>query len=68
MARAHTVWLVTHRILKDPVGAFTVKHELVSYLQRQGAVADYEIWALPDGHPGNYSFFPSAEGFLKANR
>jgi hypothetical protein len=51
MARAHTVWIVIKN--KTPVCAFTVKHELISWLKenRKGWNL-WEVWKLPDGgHP-----------------
>lgn len=38
MARAHSVWIVRDiedGYQRDPIGAFTVKHELVSWLKRE---------------------------------
>lgn len=38
MARAHSIWIVrdiTDGYRRDPIGAFTVKHELISWLERE---------------------------------
>jgi hypothetical protein len=50
MARAHAVWVVMDKD-KFPIAAFTVKHELVTWIERQfmGALAHCVIWKLPDG-------------------
>ena len=37
MARAHSIWIVRDiedGFKRDPIGAFTVKHELVTWLER----------------------------------
>lgn len=37
MARAHSIWIVRNiedGYRRDPIGAFTVKHELVTWLER----------------------------------
>lgn len=37
MARAHSIWIVrdiADGFKRDPIGAFTVKHELVTWLKR----------------------------------
>lgn len=38
MARAHSIWIVRNiedGYRRDPIGAFTVKHELVTWLERE---------------------------------
>lgn len=38
MARAHSIWIVRDiedGYRRDPIGAFTVKHELVTWLERE---------------------------------
>ena len=38
MARAHSIWIVrdiNDGYQRDPIGAFTVKHELVTWLERE---------------------------------
>jgi hypothetical protein len=37
MARAHSIWIVrdiADGFKRDPIGAFTVKHELITWLER----------------------------------
>ncbi len=48
MARAHNVFVVTEGGL--PVGAFTVKHELASWLRKEWDKLDrLYVWRMPDG-------------------
>lgn len=36
MARAHSIWVVKEEGVDGPIMAFTVKHELVTWLSRPG--------------------------------
>lgn len=55
MARAHSVWIVSPASFDNPIAAFTVKHELITWLTRmnaEGSYTDALIHVLHDGHPG----------------
>lgn len=48
MARSHAVWLVTRN--NEPFMAFTVKHELMSFLEtRPYGWNFWSVYRLPDG-------------------
>ena len=50
MARTHTIWLVMSNAF-GPLKAFTVKHELITWLSKKPAHMKmfWSIWSLPDG-------------------
>jgi hypothetical protein len=48
MARSYSIWLVCKEMSGDPVCAFTVKHELVSWLLAQEKRQFLHIWKLRD--------------------
>jgi len=50
MARSNVIWLVTDKS-RLPLGAFTVKHELVTWLGKQlpSDVGGCTVWKIPDG-------------------
>ena len=53
MARAYTIWIVQLPGCITPDAAFTVKHELVSYLARkthQPTLRELVIWRMSDGN------------------
>lgn len=50
MARAHTIWLVMRTGEIDPIGCFTVKHECVTWVQKQEHWEhELDIYKAPDG-------------------
>jgi len=50
MARAETIWIVLSDAgAVDPVAAFTVKHELETWLSRREDRSELLIYRLPDG-------------------
>jgi hypothetical protein len=55
MARAHSIWLVMLRnvyqpLISTPYCAFTVKHEMVTFLERRPELHDSTyVLKLPDG-------------------
>jgi len=55
MARSHRIYVVerAYGLTEGPIviAAFTVKHELASWLKRNGTIigSNYRIWSLPDG-------------------
>lgn len=53
MARAQTIWVVFQDPLPLPLGTFTVKHEMVTYLRRhpEYPVDSLRIFRYPDGGP-----------------
>lgn len=53
MARSTRVYVVMALQTDIPLAAFTVKHELASWLDKNGWDHDWRIWSLPDG--GNMS-------------
>jgi hypothetical protein len=82
VARAHSIWIVrdiADGYKRDPIGAFTVKHELVSWLERD-EVDPYglTITVVRDGNlkysnplMNEWEVFPqtiSAERFLQQAR
>lgn len=50
MARSEYIYLVSWSGV--PFGAFTVKHELRTWLERQDKPGDYVLYRLRDGDPG----------------
>lgn len=55
MARSSYIYLVMPvQTLQDggiiPIAAFTVKHELVSWLMRNMPSDNYRVWRVADGH------------------
>jgi hypothetical protein len=73
MARAHTVWVVIDD-RRDVKAAFTVKHELVSWLQGKGPTDDYDwrprnvnewrVIRFRDGNPHHTQEYYSIDDFL----
>ena len=58
MARAHTIWILRNCRTKVIVGAWTVKHELVTYLKtrempQESIEIAYEVVKLRDGKADN---------------
>jgi hypothetical protein len=54
MARAHSIWLVEYNDGYDsqwPVGTFTVKHELVTWLGKQASLDNLLVYKMKDGIP-----------------
>jgi len=50
MARAHAVWVVMAGNQALPVGTWTVKHELATWLKRgTHDVSKLEVYRYPDG-------------------
>lgn len=51
MARSHSVWVVTHRdpSTAHPIAAFTVKHELKTWLTRRRKLPLVWVYRLGDG-------------------
>lgn len=50
MARSHATWVVLHRETGDSIAAFTVRHELVTWLgRRDDDPGDLRIWRCGDG-------------------
>lgn len=51
MARAHTIWIVVSDTEGVPIRAFTVKHELKTWLDRRpDFLKEYWIiWSMRDG-------------------
>jgi hypothetical protein len=50
MARSYSIWLVCKEMSGDPVCAFTVKHELITWLLAQEKRKFLHIWKLRDNH------------------
>ena len=69
MARAHTIWLVVSDRL-GPLKAFTVKHELKTWLDKQPGYMKifWSIWSLPDGEGGYPPPGRSAEFRMRADK
>lgn len=50
MARSVTIWVVQSTVTDEPFAAFTVKHELVTWLtERQHQIAGFRLFRVPDG-------------------
>lgn len=52
MARAYTIWIVqAYGGCSTPLAAFTVKHELVTFLQgkTRGKLDELVVWRMRDG-------------------
>lgn len=60
MARAHSVYLVSNQ-QSEPVAAFTVKHECISWCRRV-AHSDWTVTVIPDGG-GTPRLFQCVEDF-----
>jgi hypothetical protein len=54
MARSSSIWIVLRK--EQILGAFTVKHEMVSYLERFGIVTDLAVTRVPDGGPADWNY------------
>lgn len=55
MARSAYIWVVQPSGAIQPTAAFTVKHELVTWLGRlsEDLRSRLSVWRLPDGSSGN---------------
>lgn len=78
MARAHTIWLFMRDVYRDGwhegddvEGAWTVKHELQTHIQKylgdvEADIRDlYHVKAFRDGQPYNVSYY-TIEEFLSS--
>lgn len=64
MARSVTIWLVTGSE-SEPLAAFTVKHELVTWLERwQMREDDCTVWKMADKPVEGYSLDPRRVSFV----
>jgi hypothetical protein len=50
MARSQYIYVVTGIASRRPVAAFTVKHELITWLNARNGHSMLRIWRLGDGH------------------
>ena len=50
MARSTTIWVIQSTVTDEPFAAFTVKHELKTWLEeREHQVAGFRLFRVPDG-------------------
>lgn len=49
MARSEAAWVVLDGGTREPVAAFTVRHELVTWLGRRPSLEGLEVWRCGDG-------------------
>lgn len=50
MARATTIWVIQSTVTDEPFAAFTVKHELKTWLnQRRHQIVGFRLFRVPDG-------------------
>lgn len=59
IARAYTIWIVNKKGLVGPAAAFTVKHELISWLKKREDAHRLSIYALRDGRQSRVRFYDS---------
>lgn len=67
MSRAISIWVVTN--MRHPVGAFTVKHQLISWLRKMqvqyGDISTYAVSRYRDGEPSADRKYYKLEDLLK---
>lgn len=66
MARAHSIWIIRCTHNRCLVGAWTVKHEMVTWLKHINLTLDrisetLEVCRLRDGKPEDVSIIPWSE-------
>jgi hypothetical protein len=66
VSRGYSIWVVQNE-QQDPVAAFTVKHEMITWLGQQKSIVNWMATRLPDnpdGYRGDLYRRVPAEDFI----